>query len=95
MVHFVRKWNKDVEISLQGNFSNTKDEKKLRVMETKINTLIDVIQEQEDEIFVLKKRNSDLEKARIWFEQNSEAEKNFKTGTTKKIFLILFYFILF
>ena len=80
MVHFVQKWNKVVEISLQGNFSNLKDEKRIPIIQKKIETLIDDVQEQEDEIFVLKKRNSDLEKARIWFERNSAIENNLKNG---------------
>ena len=87
MVHFVQKWNKDVEISLQENFSNSKDEKRIPIMENKMNTLIDVVQEQEDEIFVLRKRNSDLEKARIWFERNSVIENNFKKGMIQSFFL--------
>lgn len=92
-MHFVHGWNTAVEDSLNGNFNSVKMRIKFDKMEEKINYLIGLVKEQEDEIGLLKKRNCDIEHGQLWLKRNVDETPSSAEGNCNCLFLPLFLFL--
>ena len=71
-MHFVHNWNKDVETALSETFHSKKIVEKLQKGKENVKFLTNIIKEQEEENFLLKKRNEGLEKGKLWIDRNLE-----------------------
>lgn len=81
MMHFVHAWNTAVEDSLYGNFNSVKMRIKFEKMEEKIDHLITVVKEQEEELGSLKKRNSTIDHGQLWLKRNIDESPSNDEGT--------------
>jgi low affinity Fe/Cu permease len=81
MMHFVHAWNQAVEDSLNGNFDSVKMRMKFEKMEEKINYLINVVKEQEEELGLIKKRNSAIDHGQLWLKRNIDDSPSNDEGT--------------
>ena len=70
MMHFVRCWNKDVEVALIETFHSKKIVEKLQKAEEQRTFLVNVIREQEEEIAAMRGREERLENGRLWIDKN-------------------------
>ena len=72
MMHFVRCWNKDVEVALIETFHSKKIVEKLKKAEEHRTFLVNVIKEQEIEISAMRGREENLANGRLWIDKNFE-----------------------
>lgn len=85
MMHFVREWNKEVEISLHSSYKTVEMDQKITELESQTNELEVVIAEQDEEIEKMKKRNDELEFGKLWLLQNAEEAKESLKGKLHQI----------
>ena len=85
MMHFVREWNKEVEISLHASYKTVEMDQKITELESQTNELEVVIAEQDEEIEKIKKRNDELEFGKLWLLQNAEEAKESLKGKLHQI----------
>ena len=85
MMHFVREWNKEVEISLHSSYKTVEMDQKIIELESQTKELEEVIAEQDEEIEKIKKRNDELEFGKLWLLQNAEEAKESLKGKLHQI----------
>jgi hypothetical protein len=85
MMHFVHAWNTAVEDSLNGNFNSVKMRIKFEKMEEKINYLINVVKEQEEELGSLKKRNNAIDHGQLWLKRNIDDSPSNEEGAVMPV----------
>ena len=85
MMHFVREWNTEVEVSLHSSYKTVEMDQKIMELENQTNELEEVIAEQDEEIEKIKKRNDELEFGKLWLLQDADNAKESLKGKLRQM----------
>ena len=86
MMHFVREWNAEVEVSLHSTFKTVEMDQTITELQTQTMELESIIAEKDEEIDEIQKRNDELEFGKLCLQQNFEDVKESLKG---KLHLII------
>ena len=86
MMHFVREWNEEVEVSLHSTHKTVEMDQTITELQTQTTELEDIITEKDGEIEEIQKRNEELEFSKLSLLQNFEDVKESLKG---KLHLII------
>ena len=94
-MHFVRCWNKDVEVALIETFHSKKIVEKLQKAEEQRTFLVNIIKEQEEEIAAMRGREERLENGRLWIDKNLTDNSETSSTSLYNFFNMRFYYVQF
>jgi hypothetical protein len=86
MMHFVREWNAEVEVSLHSTYKSVEMDHTITELQTQTTELEEILAEKNEEIEEIQKRNEELELGKLCLLQKFEDVKESLKG---KLHLII------
>lgn len=86
MMHFVREWNAEVEVSLHSTYKTVEMDQTITELQTQTTELTEILAEKNEEIEEIQKRNEELELGKLLLLKNFE---DVKESLKSKLHLII------
>lgn len=94
MMHFVREWNAEVEVSLHSTYKTVELDQTITDLQTQTAELEGFLAEKNEEIEEIQKRNDELEFGKLCLLQNFEDVKDSLKGKLHLIITHLCFYTL-